>query len=113
MTVYVPDPDDDETIWSYTAWGAYDRKAGFSRLFVAKEFEVAIQPAFQGQPQFLNQLNKRTGFVWYYVIKDERGKAIGVLRIKGNKRENFRDYKLGSRKPKQLGMRLSSSRRSW
>lgn len=94
MTLYIPDPEDPEVIWSYNNWGSYDPKQGFSRLFVAKEFEQAIQEALQGKPELLNELNNRTGFKWYSVIQNEAGKAIGVLRIDGNQRENFRDYSL-------------------
>jgi hypothetical protein len=94
MTLYIPDPEDKSVIWSYNTWGTYDPKQGFSRLFVAKEFEEAIQQALQGQPELLNELNQRTGFRWYSVIENEQGKPIGVLRVDGNKRENFRDYSL-------------------
>lgn len=94
ITVYIPDPEDEATIWSYQTWGTYDPKQGFSRLFVSKEFERAIQEALQGKPELLNELNDRTGFKWYSVIKNEQGKAIGVLRIDGNRSENFRDYSL-------------------
>lgn len=94
MTLYIADPEDPEVIWSYNHWGSYDPKQGFSRLFVAKEFEEAIQQALQGKPELLNELNNRTGFQWYAVIKNQQGKPIGVIRIDGNKSENFRDYSL-------------------
>jgi hypothetical protein len=94
MTLYIPDPEDPGVIWSYNHWGSYDPKQGFSRLFVAKEFEEAIQQALQGKPELLNELNNRTGFQWYAVIKNQQGKPIGVIRIDGNKSENFRDYSL-------------------
>jgi hypothetical protein len=94
MTLYIADPEDPGVIWSYNPWGTYDPKQGFSRLFVAKEFEEAIQQALQGQPELLNELNNRTGFQWYAVIKNQQGKPIGVIRIDGKKEENFRDYSL-------------------
>lgn len=96
MTLYMPDTTDDSVIWSYSSWGNYDQKNGFERLFVVKEYEQAIQGAFQGKPELLKVINDRTGFKWYYIVKNENNQPIAVLRIDGNPNENFREYRLGS-----------------
>ncbi len=94
MTLYLPDIQDDSAIWNYSSWGSYNKEQGFDRSFVAKEYEKAIQAAFQGKPELLNEINGKTGFTWYYVVKDSKQKPIAVLRIDGNSRENFREYRL-------------------
>ena len=94
LTLYVPDIQDNSAIWNYSSWGSYNKDHGFNRSFVAKEYEKAIQAAFQGKPEFLNEINDRTGFTWYYVVKDNKQKPIAVLRVDGNSRENFREYRL-------------------
>ena len=96
MTLYLPDSEDRSVIWRYKSWDVENKKRGFQRLFVAKEQEQAIQEAFQGKPTLLRAINDRTGFKWYYVIKNNQNQTIAVLRINGNKRENFREYKLSN-----------------
>ncbi|MDJ0555738.1 MAG: hypothetical protein QNJ68_15100 [Microcoleaceae cyanobacterium MO_207.B10] len=95
MTLYMPDTTDDSVIWSYSSWATYDEKNGFERLFVAKEYEQAIKSAFQGKPELLKVINDRTGFQWYYVVKNQNNQPIAVLQINGNPNENFREYRLG------------------
>lgn len=97
LTLYVPDPNDNSVIWSYTSWGNYNNQNGFARLIVSKDFEKAIKQALQGDSKLLNALNNRTDFKWYYVVRNQQGKPLGVLRVDGNQRENFREYSLGSR----------------
>lgn len=94
MTIYLPDSQDNTAIWSYQSFGDYNSKKGFDRLFVAKEYEKAIQEAFQGKPELLKVINDRTGFKWYYEVKNPQNQTIAVLRIDGNPDENFRDYQI-------------------
>lgn len=94
ITLYLPDRQDNTVIWSYQSYGSYDPKRGFDRLFVAKEYEQAIQAAFQGKPELLKVINDRATFQWYYEVKNPQGKTISILRIDGNPNENFRDYRL-------------------
>lgn len=97
MILYLPDTNDDTVIWSYSSETIYDKKENrkLERLFVAKEYEKAIQAAFQGKPELLKVINDRTKFKWYYVVKNENNQPIAVLRVNGNPYENFREYKLG------------------
>jgi hypothetical protein len=95
-TLYLPDPADDSALWGYTAWREYRNEDGFARFFIAKDFEKAMKAALRGSADELAPLNSETGFTWYYVIQDDKGRRIGVLRIDGNPRENFREYFLGS-----------------
>ncbi|MDT9184816.1 hypothetical protein [Limnospira sp. PMC 289.06] len=93
ITLYLPDQQDDIIIWNYDSmWVDYPQK-GFERQIVAKEYEQAIQSAFQGQPELLQALNGTTSFQWYYLIRDQQNQPLAVLRINGNQRENFREYK--------------------
>jgi hypothetical protein len=94
MTLYLPDTQDETVIWSYNSWEGYNKNNGFDRTFVAKEYEQAIQAAFAGKPELLQVINERTGFTWYYGVKNPQDKAIAVLRIDGNTQENFREYRL-------------------
>ena len=97
LTLYLPDTEDEVIIWSYQSWDIYNKdKNGFDRQIVAKEYEKAIQSAFKGKPELLQALNGKTGFQWYYLIRNEQNQPIAVLRIDGNSSENFREYKLGS-----------------
>ncbi|AMW31050.1 hypothetical protein [Arthrospira platensis] len=94
ITLYLPDQQDDIIIWNYDSmWVDYPQR-GFERQIVAKEYEQAIQSAFQGQPELLQALNGTTSFQWYYLIRDQQNQPLAVLRINGNQRENFREYKL-------------------
>ncbi|MGB3514410.1 MAG: hypothetical protein WBA93_35400 [Microcoleaceae cyanobacterium] len=95
ITLYMSDTTDDSVIWSYSSWGTYNEKNGFERLFVAKEYEKAVQGAFQGNPELLKVINGRTGFQWYYVVKNQNNQPITILKINGNPNENFREYRLG------------------
>lgn len=97
ITLYLPDPKDSSTIWTYNACrGEYRKKDGFTRYFVAKDYEKAIAKGMAGNGIELMKLNEKTGFIWYHLLRNKKGKAIGVLRINGNSRDNFREYMLGS-----------------
>lgn len=95
-TLYLPDPDDDSALWGYTAWREYRGEDGFARFFIAKDFEKAMKGALRGETADLDRLNGEKGFSWYQVIKNDQDRPLGVIRIDGNPRENFREYFLGS-----------------
>ncbi len=96
MTLYLPDTEDKTVIWSYNSWGTYKKENGFERTFVAKEYEQAIQATFLGRPELLQVINDRTGFTWYYVVKNPQDQTMAILKINGNAQENFREYRLDS-----------------
>lgn len=96
VALYLPDPNDVAVMWRYTTSGEYERENGFEKFFVAKNFEKAMAEALRGSEGNLREINDRRDFIWYYLVKDPMGKAIGVIRIDGNTRENFREYMLGS-----------------
>lgn len=95
-TLYVPDPEDPAALWGYTAWRDYKTEDGFARFFVAKDFEKAMAAALRGESAELDRLNAEKNFTLYRVLRDGTGQPVGVLRIDGNSRENFREYRLGS-----------------
>lgn len=95
-TLYLPDLKDKSAMWGYTAWREYREEDGFAHFFVAKDFEHAIAKGLEGSPAELDALNEQTGFIWYFLVKNADGRPVGVIRIDGNSRENFREYKLGS-----------------
>ena len=95
-TLYLPDPKDASAMWGYTAWGKYKVEDGFAKFFVAKEFEKAMAAGLAGDEAGLTGLNEKTGFTRYHLITGDEGRSLGVLRIDGNSRENFREYMLGS-----------------
>ncbi len=94
LTLYVLDPQDDSVMWRYQRYQKNEKgQPIFARVYVAKDYEKAIKQALNNDSKLLKDLNKKTNFELYYPIKDARGSSIAVLRIDGNKRENFRDYK--------------------
>lgn len=95
-TLYVPDPEDPAALWGYTAWRDYKTEDGFARFFVAKDFEKALAAALRGDGAGLDRLNAEKNFTAYRTLRGADGKPVGVLRIDGNPRENFREYRLGS-----------------
>lgn len=95
-TLYLPDSGDGSAFWQYTTRASYRHDDGFNRSFAARDYENAIVNGFKGNRQSLDQLNEETGFIWYSTVKNNRGVPVGVLRIVGNSRENFREYMLGS-----------------
>lgn len=95
-TLYVPDPEDPAAMWGYTAWRDYRTEDGFARFFVAKDFEKAMAAALRGESAELERLNAGNDFTLYRVLRGADGKPVGVLRLDGNPRENFREYGLGS-----------------
>lgn len=95
-TLYVPDPTDPAAMWGYTAWREYRNEDGFARFYVVKEFEKAMAAALEGNDSDLNRLNDLKEFTRYRLLLDGQKTPVGILRIDGNPRENFREYRLGS-----------------
>lgn len=95
-TLYLMDTGDNAAMWGYSPRGEYKKEEGFTRFFVAKDFEKAIAEAINGEETFLRKINDRREFTWYFIVKNKSGKGIAVVRLNGNPRENFRDYVLGS-----------------
>lgn len=95
-TLYIPDPKDRSAMWGYTAWRAYNKKDGFAKFYIAKEFEKAMRMALDGDEAELEKINRKTGFDYYHVIRSDESTPIGVIRLIGNSSENFREYSLGS-----------------
>lgn len=95
-TLYVADPEDPAALWGYTAWRDYKTEDGFARFFVAKDFEKAMAAALRGESAELDRLNAEKNFTLYRALRGADGHPVGVLRIDGNSRENFREYRLGS-----------------
>lgn len=94
-TLYIPDPVEPTAMWGYTAWRDYTNADGFARFFVAKDFEKAMRRAVDGSTSDLDQIDDRNEFIWYKLLSDENGKAKAVVRIDGNSRQSFREYRLG------------------
>ncbi|HEY9848775.1 MAG TPA: hypothetical protein V6D28_04925 [Leptolyngbyaceae cyanobacterium] len=94
LNLYVLDSQDDSVMWRYQRYQRNDKgEPIFQRFYVAKDDEKAIRQALKNDSKLINELNKQRNFQWYYPIKDASGSSIAVLRIDGNRRENFRDYK--------------------
>ena len=61
---------------------------------MAKDFEIAMAEALHGEPTFLDMLNGESEFRWFHLVMGKNHVPIAVLRIDGNKNENFREYSL-------------------
>jgi hypothetical protein len=95
-TLYVPDPAETAAMWGFTAWrNAYSNADGFARFYVAKDFERAMRHAVDGDPRDLDRINARHEFIWYRLLTTSGGQPKAVLRIDGNSRHSFREYRLG------------------
>lgn len=93
-TLYLPDPEDESSMWGYTCWRAYQKKDGFARFFVAKDFEVAMAQSLHGPSDAIDGFNKKNEFLWFHLVRGSNGTPIAVVRADGNKNENFREYSL-------------------
>ena len=95
-TLYIPDPAEASVLWGFTAWrDVYTNADGFARFYVAKDFEKAARKAVDGKVSDLDQINARNEFIWYRPLADADGKAKAVVRVDGNSRQSFREYRLG------------------
>lgn len=95
-TLYIPDPTEGTAMWGFTAWrDCYTNADGFARFYIAKDFEKAMRQAMNGTPMELDQINSRNEFTWYQVIAGSDNKPRAVVRIDGDNRQSFREYKLG------------------
>jgi hypothetical protein len=83
-TLYVPDPVETSLLWSFHArWEGYTNTYGFTRFYVAKDFERAIQNAFAGSAADLERLNSKNEFVWYAPLSGSDRNIRAVVRIDG------------------------------
>jgi hypothetical protein len=62
---------------------------------VAKDFEKAMRRAVDGNPADLAAINGRNEFTWYRLLAGRDGKPAAVVRIDGDSRQSFREYRLG------------------
>lgn len=94
-TLYLPDPEEGGAMWGYTAWrNSYSNEDGFARFYVAKDFERAMRQAVDGDPADLEDINRRNEFIWYRTLAGPAGRPASVIRIDGNPRHSFREYRL-------------------
>ncbi|MFA7157772.1 MAG: hypothetical protein WC299_00600 [Kiritimatiellia bacterium] len=95
-TLYVSDPTEKTAMWGFTAWrNYYTNSDGFARFYIAKDFEKAMRQAMDGTSMELDQINSKNEFTWYQVIAGSDNKPKAVVRIDGDNRQSFREYKLG------------------
>ncbi len=95
-TLYIPDADEQTAMWGFTAWrDVYTNVDGFARFYVAKDFEKAMRRAVDGNPADLAAINGRNEFTWYRLLAGRDGKPAAVVRIDGDSRQSFREYRLG------------------
>jgi hypothetical protein len=95
-TLFMPDPAEASLLWNFHARGqSYTNIHGFTRFYVAKDFERAIQKALAGNTADLDRMNSGNHFVWYAVLPGANQKARAVVRIDGDRGQSFRDYSLG------------------
>lgn len=94
--LYVADPQDDTALWSYEVYQTDSKgKPIFRRFLIAKDEEIAIQMALQGNLSALEDRNQETNFTWYYPIMTDRNRPLAILKVVGNPGENFRDLNPG------------------
>ncbi len=95
-TLYIPDPQEARAMWGYTAWRAFYTNAdGFARFYVAKDFEKSMRNALDGDAAGLDVLNARHEFVWYSLLTGPDHASRAVVRIDGDSRQSYREYRFG------------------
>jgi hypothetical protein len=95
-TLYIPDPSEHAALWGFTAWrNSYSNEDGFARFYVVKDFEKAMRKAIDGDSAGLDQINARNEFIWYSPLAGSDGRPCAVVRLDGNSRHSFREYRLG------------------
>jgi hypothetical protein len=88
------DTTDTAFLWRLLPASRYqDTPPRFERRFVATDAARVVQRALQGDPTWIDQINRGRRFVWNHVILGQDGAVLGVLRVQGNPRESFRDYR--------------------
>ena len=94
LGIYIPDPRDRDFMWKNSSWYHHDDEKDkvFTRFFISKNFELDMREVLEGNSSKLDELNSKTDFEWYFLIKDQNNNPVAVLRIYGNTSENFRDY---------------------
>jgi hypothetical protein len=96
VVLYIPDSTDPAALWEF-APNAYQHSAKhFARFFIAKDLERAMHQAFEGDCRALDACGARMPFEACFVIRDAAAAPRAVLRVWGNQRENFREYRGGS-----------------
>jgi len=68
---------------------------GFARFYVAKDFEKAMRKALDGSQVDLQQINERNEFTWYKLLMGSDNQPKAIVRIDGDSRQSFREYRLG------------------
>jgi len=95
-TLYVPDRIEPAAMWGFTSWReSYSNADGFARFYVAKDFEKAMRKALDGNQADLQKINERSEFIWYKLLKGSDNQPKAVVRIDGDSRQSFREYRLG------------------
>lgn len=81
-------------MWKNSSWYHHDdeKDQTFTRFFISKNFEFDMREVLEGNMSKLDELNSKTDFEWYFLIKDQNDNPVAVLRIYGDTSENFRDY---------------------
>ena len=93
VQVLMPDPHDEHALWRYSAAPGHDDDR-LERVYVAKDEERAVVRALAGDSALLEQLDARMPFVAHAVVCDDQGMPRAVVRLEGDRREDFRDYSL-------------------
>lgn len=92
-TIYLPDPDDSLMLKSHNPGSSYKPGQTVRTILAAKKYEKAILHALSGISDELDQLNREAKFTFYVPIEPLNHTPIAVLKMDGNSRENFREYR--------------------
>ncbi len=96
VTLYFPDPADNALLKAHNPKTSYKSDQSFCVILAARDYEKAVFKALSGDSSELTRMNNQADFTFYFTIFDDTPSPVGVLKIEGNSRENFREYKLGS-----------------
>jgi hypothetical protein len=102
-TLYLAEPTDPTVLWKYPAGDTLYSSDGdpkIERFFIANDVDRAIKQALSGDTAWIDQMNGAPSFEWYQPIRDSQGKVRAVLRILGNPKESYRNYKAATKAAK-------------
>ena len=96
VTVYLPDQRDSVMLKKFNPSTLYKKDRSFDFILAARDYEKAILSALSGNPDELDRLNGQTLFTYYLIVYNGDQTPVAVLKVDGNSRENFREYRCGS-----------------
>jgi hypothetical protein len=92
--LFLPDPQDPSALLQTSARDRFEegKTTLFTRMYVARDTDKAIQRALNEDSRPLDGVNGNGRFTWFGVVKGESGRPLAVLQITADTDEDLRAY---------------------